>query len=221
MSITISFPLPWGFPDIYPTVSAALELSNKTMFSGSLKLVWAIFQALFIVCCPFATQNHLADISQGFVQTLGSDFWLRLDSSARAQRLGMMESITKITYSDGLLAANWTSESQVAEPISLALTQTLDPTISYTAYNYVASGCFRGADWPWWLQGLKWQWTLPLIPTFALLLALWNLQAVRKWNDVKHVVIMVIFGCASYAGESPRLMKGILFTDYSSFQAIW
>lgn len=209
MSITIS--LPWGLPDMCPAVSAALELSNKTMFSGSLKLVWAIFQALFIVCCSFgaaAIQNHLSDISQGFVQTLGSDFWLRLDSSARAQRLGMMESITGITYSQGLLAANWTSGSQAAEPISLALTQTLDPTISYTAYNYVASGCFRGADWPWWLQGLKWQWTLPLIPTFALLLALWNLQAVRKWNDVKHVVIMVIFGCASYAGVCYRQYEG-------------
>lgn len=30
-------------------MTSALELSNKTMFSGSLKLVWAIFQALFIV----------------------------------------------------------------------------------------------------------------------------------------------------------------------------
>ena len=60
----------------------------------------------------------------------------------------------------------------------------------------------------WWLQGLKWQWTLPLIPTFALLLALWNLQAVRKWNDVKHVVIMVIFGCASYAGVCYRQYEG-------------
>lgn len=101
-----------------------------------------------------------------------------------------------------MLAANWTSGSEAIEPIKLAITQTLDPTISYSAYNYVASGCYRGTDWPWWLQGLKWQWTLPLIPTFALLLALWNLQAVRKWNDVKHIVIMVIFGCASYAGES-------------------
>lgn len=166
--------------------------------------------------------SQLTYILQGFVQTLGSDFWLRLDSSARAQRLGMIESITGVTYSQGMLAANWTSSSEATEPIKLAITQTLDPTISYTAYNYVASGCFRGADWPWWLQGLKWQWTLPLIPTFALLLALWNLQAVRKWNDVKHVVIMVIFGCASYAGEfeSQHRNRELYLTD-SSFQETW
>src|ERR1700733_5250987 len=70
-----------------PQVSAALELSNKTMLTGSLKLVWAIFQALFI----------------GFVQTLGSDLWLRLDRRARAQRLAMMEEITHTIYSEGLL----------------------------------------------------------------------------------------------------------------------
>ena len=33
----------------FAVMSAALELSHKTMLTGSLKLVWAIFQALFIV----------------------------------------------------------------------------------------------------------------------------------------------------------------------------
>ena len=57
------------------------------MLTGSLKLVWAIFQALFI----------------GFVQTLGSDTWLRLDKSARNQRLEMMKAITNSVYTEGFL----------------------------------------------------------------------------------------------------------------------
>lgn len=39
------------------SVSAALELSHKTMLTGSLKLVWAIFQALFIVMCTFLIKS--------------------------------------------------------------------------------------------------------------------------------------------------------------------
>lgn len=154
------------------------------MLTGSLKLVWAIFQALFI----------------GFVQTLGSDLWLRLDSRARAQRLAMMEDITRTIYSEGQLAANWTTES-ATNPIALSFVHTLDPNTAYDQYNYIGVGCYRGKQWPWYLQGLKWLWTIPLIPIFAFLLALWNLQALKSKKDVKNVLIMVVFGCASFAGE--------------------
>jgi len=112
-----------------------------------------------------------------------------------------MEDITRTVYTQGMLAANWTSET-MTNPIMLSFAHTLDPATPYPDYNYIGVGCYRGADWPWWLQGLKWQWTLPLIPAFAFLLALWNLQAMRQWKDLKHIVIMVVFGCASYAGES-------------------
>lgn len=168
-------------------MSAALELSNKTMLTGSLKLVWAIFQALFI----------------GFVQTLGSDLWLRLDSRARAQRLAMIEDITRSIYSEGLLTANWTA-GNITNPIALSFVHTLDPNTAYDQYNYIGVGCYRGKLWPWYLKGLKWVWTIPLIPTFAFLLALWNLQALKSKKDLKNVTVMLLFGCASFAGESPR-----------------
>jgi hypothetical protein len=177
-------------------VSAALELSNKTMLTGSLKLVWAIFQALFI----------------GFVQTLGSDLWLRLDSRARAQRLAMIEDITQSIYSEGLLTANWTG-GNTTNPIALSFVHTLDPNMAYDQYNYVGVGCYRGKHWPWYFQGLKWVWTIPLIPTFAFLLALWNLQALKSKKDLKNVIVMVLFGCASFAGESRRSMSNI-FTPH-------
>lgn len=153
------------------------------MLTGSLKLVWAIFQALFI----------------GFVQTLGSDLWLRLDSRARAQRLAMMEDITHTIYSEGLLTANWTA-GNITNPISLSFIHTLDPNTAYNQYNYIGVGCYRGRHWPWYLQGLKWTWTIPFVPTFAFLLAIWNLQALKSKKDVKNIIIIIIFGCASFAG---------------------
>lgn len=155
------------------------------MLTGSLKLVWAIFQALFI----------------GFVQTLGSDLWLRLDRRARARRLAMMEEITHTIYTKGLLAANWTARD-TSNPISLSFVHTLEPNTAYDQYNYIGVGCYRGAHWPWYLQGLKSIWTIPFAPVFAFLLALWNLQALKSKKDVKNILIMVTFGCVSFAGES-------------------
>ena len=181
----------------YQPVSAALELSNKTMLTGSLKLVWAIFQALFI----------------GFVQTLGSDLWLRLDSRARAQRLAMMEDITHTIYSQGLLTANWTT-GNITNPISLSFIHTLDPNTAYDQYNYIGVGCYRGKHWPWYLQGLKWIWTIPFVPTFAFLLALWNLQALKSKKDVKNIIIMVTFGCASFTGWFVRIKPNAFRTSH-------
>jgi hypothetical protein len=154
------------------------------MLTGSLKLVWAIFQALFI----------------GFVQTLGSDLWLRLDRRARDQRLAMMEDITHTIYSKGLLAANWTA-SDTSNPISLSFIHTLEPNTAYDQYNYIGVGCYRGAHWPWYLQELQWIWTIPFVPIFSLLLALWNLQASKSKKDIKSILIMVTFGCVSFAGR--------------------
>lgn len=180
-------------------VSAALELSNKTMMTGSLKLIWAIFQALFI----------------GFVQTLGSDIWFRIDGSARHQRLTMMNDITSTVYSQGNLAANWTT-GLTSEPISLSVSHILDIDSVYPKYNFVGTGCYRGPDWPWYIQGLDWKWTIPLVPLFAFLLTVWNLQAMRKLADAKHVLIMVGFGCASYAGEPPYYSR-ILISSANIF----
>lgn len=134
------------------------------------------------------------------MQTLGSDFWFRLDSSARAARLDMMEGITQTVYTQGMLAANYTG-GYSTRPVMLSFSHSLDPTIAYPDYNYIGTGCYRGADWPWWIQGLQWQWTLPLIPVFAFLLALSNLQAIASVRDLRHITLMVFLGCASYLGE--------------------
>lgn len=165
-------------------MSAALELSNKTMLTGSLKLVWGMFQALFI----------------GFVQTLGSDLWLSLDRSARDGRLAMMADITSAVYTEGALSTNWTT-GYATDAISLSFAHTLDPNTAYDKWNYIGVGCYRSVHWPWYMQSLKWWWSLPLVPMFAFLLALWNMQPLRSRMDVKHMSIMLLLGCASYAGN--------------------
>lgn len=117
----------------------------------------------------------------------------------------MMQDITQTVYTQGMLAGNWTGQYST-QHLMLSFSHTLDPTIPYPDYNYIGTGCYRGADWPWYIQGIKWQWTLPLIPLFTFLLALWNLQAFRKNQDYKHVAIQVVLGCASYLGESLSLL---------------
>ena len=111
-----------------------------------------------------------------------------------------MQDITRTVYTQGMLAANYTG-AYTTRPVMLSFSHSLDPTIPYPDYNYIGTGCYRGADWPWWIQGLKWQWTLPLIPVFAFLLALSNLQGISTTEDAKEVSIMVVLGCASYMGE--------------------
>jgi hypothetical protein len=112
----------------------------------------------------------------------------------------MIEDITKTVYTQGFLTANWTS-GYIAKPIALSFAHTLDPNTAYDQYNYIGVGCYRGNYWAWYLQGLHRLWTLPLVPMFAFLLALWNLQAMHTWKDGKNILTMVFFGCASFAGK--------------------
>lgn len=167
--------------------------------TGSLKLIWAIFQALFI----------------GFVQTLGSDFWFRLDSSARASRLEMVEDVTRTIYTEGTLIGNWTS-TITTNPIALSISHTLDSKAVYDQYNYTGVGCYRAKDWPWYLQSLPWRWTLPLVPTFIILLAFWNLQSIQRLKDIKHTFLMIFFGCVSYAGMDLWLFSLNPFLQYTT-----
>jgi hypothetical protein len=152
--------------------------------TGSLKLVWAIFQSLFI----------------GFVQTIGSDLWLRIDTSARNERESMLADITGAVYSSGVLSGNWTSLGSIMQPVALGVSRTLDSTTPYPAYNYIDVGCYRASSWPWYLQSLHWTASLVLVPLFAFLIALWNMQSSQSRHDAKHLSIMVLIGFVGYWG---------------------
>lgn len=141
---------------------------------------------------------------QGFVQTLGSDTWLRIDSQARDARAVMMDTITGTVYTNGTLTGNWTGS--VANQVNFSFAQVLDPTKPYEQFSYIGTGCYRSPQWSWVFQTPKWYQTIPLIPLFALLLALWNMQSLRTNVHRLDMLIMVAFGCVSYSG---------MFTNWS------
>lgn len=136
------------------------------------------------------------------MQTLGSDTWLRIDSSARNQRLAMIEAITHSVYTEGYLTANWTSAAATSQLLGFSIDETLDASKAYSQFAYVGTGCYRSEQWPWYLQSPLWYESLPCIPIFAVLLAFVNMQDWRSRKDRFSLAMMVALGCISYGGMS-------------------
>lgn len=109
-----------------------------------------------------------------------------------------MADITQTVYTQGMLAGDW-SGNYSTQLLGLSFSHNLDPTIPYPDYNYIGTGCYRGADWPWWIQGPKWWYPYFLVPIYACLLALWHGQAFR---ERKIIFVMISLGCLSFLGES-------------------
>lgn len=127
---------------------------------------------------------------------------MKLDSSASSETAQMMEDITRTAYSQGMMAGNWTGEYST-QLLTVSFGHILDPNIPYPDYNFIGNGCYRGADWSWYLQSPGWLIFIALIPAFAFLLAVWHGQNVsRTKRNMKHVGTMVILGCLSYVGQS-------------------
>jgi hypothetical protein len=110
----------------------------------------------------------------------------------------MMADITQTVYTQGMLAGDW-SGNYSTQLLGLSFSHNLDPTIPYLDYNYIGTGCYRGADWPWWIQGPKWWFPYFLVPIYACLLALWHRQAFR---ERKIIFVMISLGCLSFLGDS-------------------
>lgn len=162
---------------------------------------------------------HCCPTTQGFVQTLGSDTWLRLDPTARQERLEMVQAITHSVYSEGYFSANWTTNAGTPQPLAIMLSQTVNPGTTYDDYAYVGTGCYRSPHWPWYLKSAPWYTSMPCIPLFALLLAFWNGQDWRTARDKKQLSIMVVLGCISYAANTTgeRLIHGTVGNVIGAF----
>lgn len=113
----------------------------------------------------------------------------------------MIQAITHPVYAEGYFSTNWTINPGTPQPLAISLSQTVDPNKSYDAYAYVGTGCYRSPHWPWYLQSAPWYASIPCIPIFSLLLAFWNGQDWRSTSDKKHLLVMVILGCISYAAN--------------------
>jgi len=118
-----------------------------------------------------------------------------------------MDTITGTVYTNGTLTGNWTGST--ASEINLSFAQVLDPTKPYEQFSYIGTGCYRSPQWSWAFQTPQWYHTIPLIPLFALLLALWNMQSLRTNVHRLDMLIMVAFGCVSYTGVNILHLQGV------------
>ncbi|KAF8336510.1 uncharacterized protein EI90DRAFT_2911443 [Cantharellus anzutake] len=167
----------------FTVMCASLELSHKKMLTGSIKLVYAIFFALILA----------------FVQTSGSDLYLKFNSNAVAARAKMIQSITETNYLSGTLVANGTLN--IAN-LTLGFTQALDPDRSYPEWKYKGTGCYRDPGWIWVFQKPTLGYFFLIVPAFAFFLTLWNGMPIKfKWRNTEHVIMMILLACGSYTAN--------------------
>ena len=95
---------------------SALELMSKNIFCGSVRIVYAIIYTLFLVRSLTLSFSSVANICfQGFGLTIGSDFFLVLDS--RARRNYYRSSIpTNLNYTRGYFLLSNGSHPGLATP---------------------------------------------------------------------------------------------------------
>jgi hypothetical protein len=136
---------------------------------------------------------------QGFCLTLGSDVAFGVDNAFRHQRDRMGKDLSaKVIVNGTFTSTNTTNFSALAGVFTLA--QEFGAKEPITKYNYVLEGCFRDSSWAWYLRPVGPLWLFGLAPLFLFSLASINGQFWRT----RAVGIEVVFGCAAFAGMSPR-----------------
>ncbi|KAF9479707.1 DUF1212-domain-containing protein [Pholiota conissans] len=160
----------------FTVLTSALELMSKNLFCGSVRIVYAIIYTLFL----------------GFGLTIGSDFYLVIDSQAR--HLYYRSSISShLNYTHGTFEMLNGTDPLV--PISGVIG--LGNLVGSAADTHTVKGCVRDPHWPWWRQSLPW-WTLFfLVPVYSTCSSLSNLQ---YWRSLQ-LPIMVFFSCCAYAAN--------------------
>ncbi|KAF9527783.1 hypothetical protein CPB83DRAFT_894966 [Crepidotus variabilis] len=154
---------------------SALELMSKNIFCGSVRIVYAIIYTLFL----------------GFGLTIGSDFYLVLDRSAR-RRYYRSSIPQNLNYTQGYFLAQNGTLAGVAVRGVMGIALAGGNVPAHTFKN-----CIRDPAWPWWRQALPW-WTLFfLVPIYSVCSSLSNLQ---YWRSLQ-LPIMVAFSCCAYAAN--------------------
>jgi hypothetical protein len=126
----------------------------------------------------------------------------------------MIQDITHTVFSQGNLSGNWSMGME--QPVAFGFAQSIDPSKPYPQYNYIGTGCYSSDDWAWYFRTPLWYHTIPCVPAFAFLLALWNMQSIKSQQDKLRTMVMVVLGCASFAGNS-HVLKG----RYKRTDLVW
>ncbi|KAF8203194.1 hypothetical protein BJ912DRAFT_842444 [Pholiota molesta] len=160
----------------FTILTSALELMSKNLFCGSVRIVYAIIYTLFL----------------GFGLTIGSDFYLVLDTQARHKYYRSSIS-DHLNYTHGRF--EMLNGSHPLVPISGVIG--LGNLVGSAADTHTVKGCVRDPHWPFWRQSLPW-WTLFfLVPVYSICSSLSNLQ---YWRSLQ-LPIMVFFSCCAYAAN--------------------
>lgn len=140
--------------------------------------------ALFLIC-----------ILQGFSLTLGSDLAFLVLPAFQRQRDEMALDIGSTVGLTGTYSASNVSLSLDG---TFLLSQMVGPDTPLVKYHYIMDGCYRDPSWPSVLQPLSWQWLFLQAPIFVFCLASLNGQSYR---DRRRLLIIVLFGCCSFAAN--------------------
>ncbi|KAI0323059.1 hypothetical protein OF83DRAFT_1048114 [Amylostereum chailletii] len=175
-------------------LTSSLELASKNLLCGSVKMVYALVYALFI----------------GFSLKIGSDFYLHIDKTARHEISTMMFSAARTVVYTGSFVADSVSNPGVPSMGTFTLT---NGTVSANSQSIV-NGCYRPEFFPWYLQPFP-GWTRYLIvPTYALLSSMKNLQ---PWRTLD-MLVMVVISCISYTAN--KVAKHYIFNRSEITSAI-
>jgi len=179
------------------SVQGSLELASKNFITGATKIVYAVIYSLILVSLSAGFFEPFS-LMQGFSLTLGSDIAFLVNSSFRVQRDQMAADIGR-TIS---LVGTYTSTNNTDPPLALNGTflfnQLVLPDEPLVKYHYIIEGCYRDVSWPMIFQPFTWPWLFALAPLFVLCLATLNGQG---WRDWRRLLVIVAFGCCSFAAN--------------------
>jgi hypothetical protein len=160
-------------------VTSSLELASKNILCGSVKLVYSLVYALFI----------------GFSLKIGSDLYLQIDRAALTEISTMAAAVPRTVLYKGTYFAQSDPMLNTTFPTMGKFTF-MNRTTPALVHDIVM-GCYRPPGRAWYLQSWP-AWTrYPIVPTYAILSSLKNLQ---PWRTVD-MLVMVVISCISYAAN--------------------
>ncbi|PCH42830.1 DUF1212-domain-containing protein [Wolfiporia cocos MD-104 SS10] len=153
---------------------SSLELGSKNIVCGSVNMVYALIYTLFL----------------GFGLQIGSDLFLLFDQSARTELTTLaVESASAVSITGTFMA-----DAGVSNTLTGSFTYTNSTPV---ILEHIVEGCYRPPNLPWFVQPFPAWSQFVLVPAFAILLALSNLQ---PWLTLDFVV-MTIISCISYVAN--------------------
>ncbi|KII94210.1 hypothetical protein PLICRDRAFT_102260 [Plicaturopsis crispa FD-325 SS-3] len=156
----------------FTILTSALELTSRNILCGSVRMVYAIIYTLFL----------------GFGLTIGSDIYLVINAHAR--HVFEDGGLAKLTQYHGQFTATNGSLPNLSIGATFGIA-------SASELQNVVKGCYREPEWPWWRQPLPWWTMFFLVPLYTTCSSLSNLQSFRS----RHLPVMVLFACCSYAAN--------------------